>query len=284
MRRADIHPSDMQDDYTCKQPVETYTDDDHATWKLLYQRQREVLRNRTCKEFMDSLERLGIVAQGIPDFRDINAILSDATGWNIVCVPGLIPDTVFYDHLAKRQFPVSFWIRSREELDYLVEPDVFHDLFGHVPLLINPIFADYMEAFGRGGVKATKLGYTQYLARLYWFTVEFGLMRTKDGIRIYGSGIVSSKEESIYCLESSVPNRVGFDLKRIMRTDYRIDDLQKTYFVIDSFDQLFDATFQDFVPIYEEIAKQPTLASTDITAEDHVYQRGTIATTAAADG
>ena len=195
-----------------------------------------------------------MVADKIPDFEALSAILMRTTGWRIVAVPGLIPDDVFFRHLSERQFPATYWIRRREQMDYLQEPDVFHDVFGHVPLLMNPIFADYLQAYGRGGLKALSLGALPLLARLYWYTVEFGLIKTGNGLRIYGSGIVSSFSESRYCLENNTPLRLGFDLERIMRTRYRIDDFQETYFVIDSFDQLFDATAPDFTPLYERVA------------------------------
>jgi phenylalanine-4-hydroxylase len=191
-------------------------------------------------------------------------------------VQGLLPELDFFEHLANRRFPVTWWIRRPEQLDYLSEPDLFHDLFGHVPLLMNPVFADYMQAYGRGGVKAHGIGPEALvnLTRLYWYTVEFGLIQQKDGLRIYGSGIVSSKGESIYCLDSEAPNRIGFDLERIMRTRYRIDTYQKTYFVIDSFEQLMQATGPDFRPLYERLSAQDSYAAGDELDSDHVYHRG----------
>ena len=172
----------------------------------------------------------------------MNAPLGAATRWQLVAVPGLVPDLVFFDHLANRRFPVTWWIREEHEFAYIVEPDVFHDFFGHVPMLFDPMFADYMQAYGRGGVKAEHLGALQWLARLYWYTVEFGLIRTPQGLRNYGAGILSSPAEVEYAIRSPKPRRVLFDLRRIMRSQYRIDAYQETYFVIDSFQQLFDAT------------------------------------------
>jgi phenylalanine-4-hydroxylase len=227
-----------------------YTAQDHATWRFLFERQSQLLRGRACDQFLAGVDRLGLVADGVPDFERLSDILDRATGWRLVAVPGLVADDVFFGHLAARRFPVTWWIRKPEQMDYLQEPDVFHDFFGHVPLLIDPVFADYMQAYGQGGLKALGLDALTYLARLYWYTVEFGLIRTPDGLRIYGSGILSSKTESIYCLESEEPRRLRFDLMRIMRTPYRIDDVQDTYFVIESFDQLFDATRPDFTPYY----------------------------------
>ncbi|OWY39903.1 phenylalanine 4-monooxygenase [Xenophilus sp. AP218F] len=261
-------------DFTLPQPLERYSAEDHATWATLYRRQCELLPGRACDEFMQGLAQLEVDAERVPDFAKLNQKLLAATGWRIVAVPGLIPDDVFFEHLANRRFPVTWWLREPQQLDYLQEPDVFHDLFGHVPLLINPVFADYLQAYGKGGMKAKSLGALPMLSRLYWYTVEFGLINTSEGMRIFGAGIVSSKSESIYCLESASPNRIGFDLSRIMRTRYRIDTFQKTYFVIDSFQQLFDATAPDFTALYTELADAPVLGAGDIALGDAVWHRG----------
>jgi phenylalanine-4-hydroxylase len=211
---------------------------------------------------------LGIVCDGIPDFARLSDHLERATHWRIVAVPGLVPDDVFFRHLAGRRFPATNWIRRPEQMDYLQEPDVFHDVFGHVPMLMNPVFADYLQAYGEGGLKALRLGALHRLARLYWYTVEFGLVRTPEGLRIYGSGIISSRAETLYCLDSAKPNRLAFDLRRVMRTKYRIDDLQETYFVIEGFDHLFAATRPDFAPIYEALAGLPDIEAGAVLAED----------------
>jgi phenylalanine-4-hydroxylase len=247
-------------DWTIDQDWENYTGEEHARWRTLFHRQAALLRDRATPEFLDGLTKLGVAADGIPDFRRLNDVLNKATNWHIVAVPGLVPDDVFFEHLANRRFVSTCFIRQPEQMDYIAEPDVFHDIYGHVPLLVHPVFADYLQAYGQGGIKALRLDSLTQLARLYWYTVEFGLIRTRDGLRIYGSGIVSSKSESIYCLEDPRPHRVGFDLRRIMRTDYRIDRFQDSYFVIDSFDQLFDATRPDFTPIYEEVKKLAEIA------------------------
>ena len=256
---------------------ETYPAEDHATWGTLFRRQRELLKGRACQEFLDSQDAMGMTQDRIPRFAELNARLQAATGWTLIGVEGLLPELTFFEHLANRRFPVTWWIRRPDQLDYLSEPDLFHDLFGHVPLLMNPVFADYMEAYGKGGVKAHAIGpdALAQLTRLYWYTVEFGLIRTDDGLRIYGSGIVSSKGESIYSLDSAAPNRLGFDLERVMRTRYRIDTFQKSYFVIDSFEQLFAATGPDFVPIYERLKAQESIPAGDVQAADHVFQKGT---------
>ena len=259
------------------QQWERYTATDHEVWATLYARQQELLVGRASDEFLTAQRAMGMSADRIPRFADLNEVLRAATGWEIVGVEGLLPELTFFDHLANRRFPVTWWIRTPGQLDYLAEPDLFHDLFGHVPLLMNPVFGDYMAAYGRGGVKAHALGPEALvnLTRLYWYTVEFGLIRQADGLRIYGSGIVSSKGESIHCLESDAPNRIGFDLDRIMRTRYRIDSYQKTYFVIDSFEQLIDATGPDFTPIYERLAPLESIPAGDVLATDTVYHRGT---------
>ena len=260
-----------------EQPWDDYRDEDHATWATLYARQRDVLKGRACDEFIAAQDAMGMTPDHIPKFAELNEVLSKATGWTLIGVEGLLPELDFFDHLANRRFPVTWWIRRPDQIDYIEEPDLFHDLFGHVPLLMIPVFADYMEAYGRGGVKAHAIGADalQNLTRLYWYTVEFGLIRQKDGLRIYGSGIVSSKGESIHCLESDAPNRIGFDLERIMRTRYRIDTYQKTYFVIDSFEQLMDATRPDFTPIYGKLATLDSIPAGTVLETDHVFNRGT---------
>ena len=239
------------DDYVIAQGWDGYTAAEHGLWRTLFERQSKILPGRACKDYLDGLDRLGVEADGIPHFDRASDTLNKATGWQIVAVAGLVPDDVFFWHLANRRFPVTNWIRTPAQMDYLQEPDVFHDFFGHVPMLTHPVFADYMQAYGRGGLKALRLGALNYLARLYWYTVEFGLIRTDGGLRIYGSGIVSSQTESVYCLEDPKPNRIAFDLLRIMQTNYRIDDLQDVYFVIDDFEQLFEATRPDFTPHYQ---------------------------------
>ncbi|WP_066098621.1 phenylalanine 4-monooxygenase [Xanthomonas massiliensis] len=259
-----------------EQPWERYGADDHATWGTLYQRQRELLVDRACAEFLQAQDEMGMSPHAIPRFEQLNEVLGAATGWTLVGVEGLLPELDFFDHLAHRRFPVTWWIRRPDQIDYIAEPDLFHDLFGHVPLLMNPLFADYMQAYGRGGVKAHGIGpeALAHLTRLYWYTVEFGLIDTPAGLRIYGAGIVSSAGESRHALESAAPNRIGFDLERIMRTRYRIDSYQKTYFVIDGFAQLMAATAPDFAPIYAGLAEQAHLPAGTVLDADRVFQRG----------
>lgn len=250
--------SAARDDYTCEQHWDRYTADEHTLYARLFDRQVRQARNQACDEFVDSLAQLGD-ADHIPRFDRISVELRRRTGWEVVAVPGLIPERAFFSLLANRRFPVTVWLRAPEEFAYIVEPDVFHDLYGHVPLLFNPVFADYMQAFGRGGLKAEGLQALEYLARLYWYTVEFGLIATPQGLRVYGAGILSSTGEMRYALTSGKPLRLAFDLKRVLRSPYKIDDYQSSYFVVESFDQLFAATAPDFTSLYAAIAGQPTL-------------------------
>jgi phenylalanine-4-hydroxylase len=273
---AGARPPECRPDWTLDQPLDRYTAEDHAVWRTLFERQSRLVRGRACSAFVQALGNLGLAADRIPVFATLDEKLQRATGWRIVTVPGLLPDDVFYEHLANRRFPLTWWVRERAKLDYLQEPDAFHDLFGHVPLLLNPVFADYMQAFGQGGVKALRLGSLVRLARLYWYTVEFGLIEEPEGLRIYGSGILSSKGESQYCLENSTPHRLGFDLRRVMRTRYRIDDFQSSYFVISGFEELFEATRPDFTPIYSELDGLEDIAPTMVIASDRVIHRGSV--------
>ena len=262
----------VRPDFAIEQNWEDYSEEQHAIWRTLFERQQRLLVGRACGEYLEGLSRLGVAADGIPDFCRLSDVLDGATGWRIVAVPGLVPDDVFFAHLARRRFPSTCFIRRRDQLDYLQEPDVFHDVCGHVPLLMNPVFADYMQAYGEGGLKALGLGHLQHLARLYWYTVEFGLIATPAGLRIYGSGILSSAGESVYCLDDPRPTGLRFDLRRIMRTRYRIDAFQQLYFVIDDFQQLFDSTRPDFAPIYREIAVLPDLEPTARIDSDSEYR------------
>jgi phenylalanine-4-hydroxylase len=263
--------ADMRADYTVDQDWAAYSDAEHALWKRLYARQSVLVPKYACDEFIDILATLNFGA-GIPKFDEINARLFPATRWTLVAVPGLLPDDVFFEHLANRRFPVTVWLRNPEEFDYIVEPDIFHDFFGHVPLLFNPVFADYLEAYGKGGVKAKGLHALDYLARLYWYTVEFGLIETAKGLRTYGAGILSSAGELPYCIESPKPHRIGFDLMRVMQSNYKIDTFQETYFVIDSFTQLFDATAPDFTPYYDVLRSRPDLAANAVLPQDRLIE------------
>ena len=251
----------VQADYTCPQNYAAYTDADHETYRRLHQRQSKLLPGLACDEFIAALPSLGAPTR-IPRFDDINKRLYKATGWRVVAVPGLIPEVPFFTLLANRKFPVTDWIRKPKEFDYIVEPDIFHDLFGHVPLLFDKTFADHMQAYGAGGLKAHGLGACEQLSRLYWYTIEFGLMRQADGLRAYGAGILSSSGELAHAVKSAEPQRIALDLLRCMRTRYNIDSYQQTYFVIDSFQQLFDMTAPDFAPLYAQLKGMSELSAT----------------------
>lgn len=269
-------PAGVAADWTIPQDWAHYTPEDHATWDTLFARQAKLLPGRASDAWLRGLDVLKLSKPGIPDFEELSDRLMKLTGWQVVAVPGLVPDDVFFDHMANRRFVAGNFIRRPDQLDYLQEPDVFHDVFGHVPMLADPVFADYLEAYGRGGQRAMQHDALKYLGRLYWYTVEFGLIAEPDGLRIYGSGIVSSYAESRFALDDPSPHRLKFDLARVMRTDYRIDDFQQNYFVIPSFDELLRATVEtDFAPLYEQIKQQPEIAVAQIVSEDEVITRGT---------
>jgi phenylalanine-4-hydroxylase len=268
-------PPGARADWTIDQDWASYTQAEHDVWVTLYQRQVEMLPGRACDAFLRGLDALDLHRGGIPEFDRINVELRKLTGWSVVAVPGLVPDEVFFDHLANRRFPAGRFIRRPQELDYLQEPDVFHDVFGHVPMLTDPTFADYMQAYGEGGLKALGRGQLHNLARLYWYTVEFGLMETAEGLRIYGAGIVSSRAESIFALDDPSPNRIGFDLERVMRTPYRIDDFQQVYFVIPSLKALRETTLADFTAVYARLDGAPEIAIDSMAPGDRIFTCGT---------
>ena len=262
-------------DWTIDQGWDSYTPAEHRTWTTLFERQRGLMEGRACDPFLRGLDVLDLNHGGVPDFARVNEELARLTGWRVVAVPGLVPDEVFFDHLANRRFPAGRFIRKEDELDYLEEPDIFHDVFGHVPMLTDPVFADYMQAYGAGGQRASRLRHLHHLARLYWYTVEFGLMATPAGLRIYGAGIVSSAAETVFALDDPSPNRLAFDLERVMRTPYRIDDFQQVYFVIPSLESLLAATLQDFGALYGRLARARDFAIETVAPDDQVITRGT---------
>lgn len=263
-------------DFTIDQIWEAYTEDEHAVWRELYTQQINVLANRAVPEFYEGLEKLNLNEGGIPDFERLNKKLYALTGWTVVAVPHLVPDDIFFDHLANRRFPAGRFIRGRDKMDYIQEPDIFHDVFGHVPMLTLPVFADYMQAYGQGGLRSLKFNCLKNLARLYWYTVEFGLINTDKGMKIFGAGIVSSRTESRFSLDNLSPHRVHFHLERVMETNYIIDDFQQIYFVINSFEELLKTTQQDFGPIYEKLhAIDHAYPVGRILESDNVYNKGT---------
>ncbi|MEL6286515.1 MAG: phenylalanine 4-monooxygenase [Pseudomonadota bacterium] len=264
-------------DWTIDQDWESYSAEEHDRWDRLFDRQKSILQGRACDGFLASMNTLRLSSSGIPHMGRLSDRLEAITGWRVVPVTDLVPDEVFFDHLANKRFPAGAFIRPEAEFDYLQEPDVFHDVFGHVPLLADPIFSDFMQAYGLGGQQAVGLGQLHNLARLYWYTVEFGLIRQPHGLRIFGAGILSSPQESVFALEDASPHRVAFDLDRIMRTEYIIDDFQKTYFIIESFDALLDACYADFGNVYERVKTASSIQPDTIREDDRVEQRGTLA-------
>ena len=240
-------------DFAVEQNWRGYSAAEHALYRRLFERQAKLVPRYACPEWIDAIARLEAAAREIPKFDAVSRQLRAATGWEIVAVPGLIPDDAFFTHLANRRFPVTVWLRRPDEFDYIVEPDVFHDFFGHVPLLFDRVYADHLYEYGKGGLKAMRLDAVKMLARLYWFTIEFGLMRTPHGIRAYGAGLLSSGGELAYCVDDPRPRRLPFELERIMRTEYQIDRYQDSYFVIESFEQLMRETAPDFTPIYARL-------------------------------
>jgi phenylalanine-4-hydroxylase len=264
-------------DYVVQQAWSSYTAEEHARWAVLQDRQFALARRYGAPQFLTGLMALGLAFdRQIPRFEVASEVLRRATGWEIVAVPGLIPDDVFFEHLAGRRFPVTVWLRTPTEMDYLVEPDVFHDFFGHVPLLCDPVFADFVQAYGVAGRKAAAEGGVAMLSRLYWYSVEFGLIETADGLRTYGAGILSSASETQYSMESLWPHRLRFDVERVMRTAYAIDTFQKTYFVVRSFEELFRESYErDFAPLYRRYRDMPPYSPTALLPTDEVVILGT---------
>ena len=264
--------------WTVDQGWSRYTAAEHAVWKTLFERQTRLLPALACDAFVQGMQKLPMSADEIPNFEALSEALQQATGWSVVAVPGLVPDQVFFEHLANRRFPAGNFIRNMSELDYLKEPDVFHDVFGHVPMLMHPVMADFMQAYGKGGLRAQSLGKLQELARVYWYTVEFGLVRDNAGTgadtRIYGAGIASSFSESTFAVQSASPNRIAFALERVMRSQYRIDDFQESYFVLDSLDDLLALAQIDCEPLYRALDAGPTYKPGEVLADDVLLQDG----------
>ena len=276
MHIYDTPPPHANADWTIAQNWQAFRADEHAMWDYLFARQSAMLPGRAAEAFLRGIDVLKLEKPGIPDYAELNARLIAATGWQVVAVPGLVPDAVFFDHLANRRFPAGNFIRTPDQIDYLQEPDVFHDVFGHVPMLADPVFADYMVAYGKGGLRSLGFGALHKLARLYWYTVEFGLIEEPAGLRIYGAGIVSSFSESIFALDDPSPNRIRFDLRRLMRSEYRIDDFQQNYFAIPSLQHLLKMTVEtDFAPLYAELESLSDILVGEIVPGDDIITLGT---------
>ncbi|MEO0588970.1 MAG: phenylalanine 4-monooxygenase [Pseudomonadota bacterium] len=270
-----IRPAHVGEDWL--EPAQTaYSSEDHAIWDDLFARQMDLLPGRAASALLAGLEKLDLGKGGVPDFGAMSEELNALTGWSVVPVPMLIPDHVFFWHLANRRFPAGNFIRTRETFDYIQEPDVFHDVFGHVPMLTDPVFADYMQEYGRAGWKAMRYNRLKALGSLYWYTVEFGLIEEPDGIKAYGAGILSGPTEVVFATQGKSPNRIMLNVDRVMRTDYVISDLQPTYFVIESFEDLYRQTVErDFDRLYRNLPAGFTYANSAIIDVDYVVSRGT---------
>jgi len=253
--------------YIAKQPDQSghidYDDVENQTWKTLYERQIQVVSNRACKEFVEGIELLGLKNDRLPQLNEVSATLRELTGWSVTPVPALITPDHFFQLLSNKQFPAATFIRRPEDLDYLEEPDIFHEFFGHCPMITHPTFADFLQAYGKKTLASKEENHV-LLARLFWFTVEFGLIKTPEGPRCYGGGILSSKEETVYAVESDGPKRKPANLIDMLRTPYRVDQIQGIYFVIDSFDQLFGLIDQDLDKAIEEARALPELELIEI--------------------
>lgn len=257
---AGTPPPGAADDWTVPQHWEELTAEDHWVWDTLFARQQTLLRGRAVRAFHEGLDILHLSRPGVPNFDELNEKLHARTGWSVVTIPCVVPDDVFFRHLAGRRFPAGNFIRQARQLDYLEQPDVFHDLFGHVPMLALPEVADFLQALGELGLQAVETGALHRIARLYWYTVQFGLAREDGDLRIYGAGILSSFSETHYALESAKPRRIPFDLPQVLRTRYRGDAFQQCYFVIDRFeDALRLVQDGDFLALCDELDRLPDL-------------------------
>ena len=246
--------------YIAKTPDDSghieFSEHENETWRILFERQIAAVQPRACQEYLDGLEALALPSDHIPQCAELSAVLQAKTGWSVVPVSAIIPLEKFFSLLASRQFPAASFIRFREELDYLQEPDIFHEYFGHCPLLTNQAYADFIQWYGEIALTTHKKAQS-LLGRLFWFTIEFGLLQTTAGVKIYGGGILSSFQETHYALESQVPQRIPFDIEKILHTPYHYDEIQNCYFVIDKLDTLFHIKSDKIIQLVETIIEAP---------------------------
>jgi phenylalanine-4-hydroxylase len=262
-------PAGAAPDWTMPQDWHRFTAEEHATWDQLTARQSRSLDSLACAAFLSGMDILRLSKPGIPDLAELNPRLHAATGWRIVAVPGAIPNDAFFHHLSERRFPAANFLRPATSLDYSEEPDMFHDLFGHLPMLTDPVFADFMVAYGNAGLRAQTMDAADFLGRLYLHTVEFGLVKEPGGLRGFGAGLLSSYAETVHALTAPNVRRIAFDLARVMRTEYLFDEFQRAYFVIDSFEHLLKVTAEtDFGPIYGQLRHLAPLAPGEACAGD----------------
>lgn len=275
------HPTQADDyvparpDWLIDQNWSSYSDEEHHTWSILFDRMTKTLNQRSCSLFMEGVQKLKFDPHRIPNFVDLSERLKPYTGFEVVAVPGLIPDEVFFDHLANRRFPAGCVIRKPNELDFQEYPDVFHDIFGHVPLLMFPEMADFMEACGKAAIAAHKKGILDFVARLYWYIVEVGLVRENGKTVCFGAAINSSVKELDFALDDPSPNRIAFDLERVMLSDFWIYDLQNTYFVLDSVNQLQQIARTDFDAIIPKLLAKTKIGLGSVCEADKVLSLGT---------
>lgn len=245
----------MKTTYVSKQPnangLIDWTQAENQTWNTLITRQTEIVKTRASDEFLEGLDRIGFSKDRVPQHTEINSRLADFTGWEVEVVPALIPAKEFFTLLANKKFPAASFIRVPEELDYIQEPDIFHEFYGHVPLLTFPDYANFMEEFGKIALSISPKD-RRRLFRLFWFTIEFGLLKSDNGIKAYGGGMLSSIHETVYSVESPVAIREAFDPLKALRTPYRIDIPQPLYYVLDSFSDLFKILDNDLIALLEK--------------------------------
>lgn len=269
----DAPPEGVAANWTMPQNWAAFTAEQHATWRTLFDQQSLALGGYACRSFLDGLDLLRQLKPGVPDFAELNALLQPASGWEVVAVPGWIPNEPFFQHLANKRFPAANFVRPPEQIAYSEEPDMFHDIFGHIPMLTDPAFSDFLVAYGEAGLRAEKLGASDYLGRLWLYTVEFGLVVEGGELRAFGGGLMSSLAEAVSALTAPEPRRIWLDIERVMRTHYNFDEYQQTYFVVASFEDLLRATEDtDFASVYRKIADQPALEPGDACRGDVAYE------------
>ena len=271
----DAPPEGVAADWTMPQNWQTFTADQHGLWRTLFDRQSVAVEGYACRSFLDGLDILRRLPAGVPDFSYLNALLKPASGWEVVAVPGWIPNQPFFEHLANKRFPAANFVRPPEQIAYSEEPDMFHDIFGHIPMLVDPAFSDFLVAYGEAGLRAEALGASDFLGRLWLYTVEFGLVVEDGELRAFGGGLLSSFAETVSALTSTGPQRIWLDVARVMRTKYHFDQFQQTYFVVEGFDELLRATEEtDFAGVYRKIADSPALEPGDAWHGDVAYEGG----------
>lgn len=268
----DTPPAGVAADWTMPQDWQAFTAEQHRTWRTLFDQQSAALDGYACADFLRGLDILRSLKPGVPDFAELNRHLKPATGWEVVAVPGWIPNEPFFEHLSNRRFPAANFLRPPEQIGYSEEPDMFHDIFGHVPMLANPAFSDFLVAYGQAGLRAERLGASDFLGRLWLYTVEFGLVVEQGELRAFGGGLLSSFAETLAALTSPEPRRIWLDIERVMRTKYNFDEFQRTYFVVAGFEELLRATEEtDFAAVYSRIAGEAALEPGDAFAGDSPY-------------